>query len=83
MPLFYAQSQEQVIVSSLSRCFKWAHVRLQRDNDAVIKILKARPQEKYARVVIEVTKDGWVGIPDGRLMPLSKLNKAATDGQKK
>ncbi len=82
MPLFYAQSQELAMIGSLSSCFRWAKASIDRDGNAVVKILKARPQEKYARVIIEVTKDGWIGIRDGRLIALSKLNKVATNGKK-
>jgi len=61
----------------------WAVAQIQTDGKIIVKIFKARPQEKQARVIIEVTSDGWRGISQGRQFPISNLKKAVQRVQEK
>jgi hypothetical protein len=53
-------------------CLNWCRGRVSGGSTAAL-VLTARPGEKAARVVAEVTSEGERAITNGRLVPLRKV----------
>jgi hypothetical protein len=57
----------------------WAANRIAARKAKIVKIVKVRPGEARARIVLEVTAGGINHTPGGRSIDLSRLKKAWTD----
>lgn len=55
----------------------WSQQRIAQHKAKIIKIVKARPGERYARIIMEITADGARLTPNGRSIYLAALKKAA------
>ncbi len=56
-----------------SQCLHWATQQIKENDSAAVKIHIARGGEKHARVVAEITKDGFKSIKSGRSVAIKKL----------
>lgn len=82
MHVFFAVSGSLAKCGALGELCAWAEKRIAARQAKIIKILKARPGEPTARVVLEITEDGITGTPNGRQIALSRLKKALKNEQK-
>jgi hypothetical protein len=79
MKTFIASTGRQRISTSWYHALSWACEKVRVDADNIVKIYIARPGDKRARVVAEVTHEGIRQIEKGRLVDLKKL-EVVTDG---
>jgi hypothetical protein len=74
MHTYFAVSSKEHINGSLQNCIFWAFARVQNQKAKIIKIHKAKPNEKHCKIVFEVSRDqGLVATPHGRSVFISKL----------
>ena len=83
MKTFYAVSSKLVKIGGLMECIYWAKSLIQNEKAKIVKIFMARPDEKEARAVFEVTCDGVIVIPCGRKIPIADLKRMLKDAEKK
>tara|TARA_B100001093_G_C26611296_1_gene920317 strand:- start:84 stop:326 length:243 start_codon:yes stop_codon:yes gene_type:complete len=75
MQLYIAMDKAHFKNGSLIECLKWSEHRVLFSPEAIIKILKARPNEKNAVIHYEVAIDGIRCISGGRVIPMSKIKR--------
>ena len=76
MHTYFAVSSKKVFNGSFIQCVKWSNNLLLSQQAKIIKIFKARPNEKNCKIVFEVSRDkGLVPTPHGRTVPASLLKK--------
>ena len=63
----------------MNDCLNWANRQLSHTPHLVIKIVKVRAKEKEARIILEVSKDGYRKICGGRKIYVSDLRKKLTN----
>ncbi|GEM_PF-2342268 len=76
MIFYYAVSGRTVKSGGMLELCHWAQDRIANNKAKIVKILKARPGERTARIVLEVTREGIAETRHGRVMLLSVLKKA-------
>jgi hypothetical protein len=81
MRVYFAISTKLVRMGSFNQCVKWAHSLIEEEKAKIVKIAKARPDEKEARIVCEVSKDGMRIIPSRRYVNLKLLKRQAEDDE--
>lgn len=62
------------------QCLAWAQQQVSASSDTVVKFHLARAGEKTATVVAEATTEGLRIIPNGRKIPLRKLQSGQSHG---
>lgn len=80
MQCHYALCGDCVIRGSLMQCLLWSQNRVYMSSSSVAKILKAKPDQKDATIIFDVTIDGINHISDGRKLPVKRLDKAVNHG---
>jgi len=79
MRSFFAFHKQGGFQHGFLRCLHWAEEEV-RDGVPVVKIATARPADKNARIIAEVTGTGVRLIEGGRLVPLKRVQaKCLTD----
>jgi hypothetical protein len=73
------KSRKECVTGGWRHCLSWAR-RESENNDVAIKILKARGDEKEARVVAEVADDHLRPISNGRLIKIRNLQLGQAHG---
>ena len=81
MRTFFAAIGNIAFMGGLPECIAWAEVQIENRKARIVKILKARPNQKDARIIFEVTKDGTHATSNGRTISLSLLKRALKDGK--
>ena len=79
MRTFFAISGRRVFNGGYIDCLLWANSVVTRNHTRIAKVLIARPGEKVARVVAEITQDGLriIQRPVGRVVGLRTLRRAS------
>ena len=65
--------QGNVITGGWYQCLYWAGEKIKEDDSSIVTIHVARPSEKIATVVGEVTIEGFRRIFEGRVVSFKKL----------
>ncbi|NCC61989.1 MAG: hypothetical protein EOM12_13860 [Verrucomicrobiae bacterium] len=81
MHVYFATSSKLARMGSFTDCLSWANERLAAREAKIVKIFQARPNEKNAPIIGEVTKEGYFRTPGGRSVYLAQLKKALKDGE--
>ncbi len=76
MPFYYAVSGHVAKSGGMVELCCWAQDRIAGNKAKIVKILKVRPGESTARIVLEITRDGITATRHARIVPLSVLKKA-------
>ena len=78
MKTFIATSGNQSFGGGLPDCLVWANEVISEipAADTIVKIHRIRSEQKYMRIVFEVTSDGIRKIKGGRVVPLRSYKKA-------
>jgi hypothetical protein len=82
MKTFFAVSSKLVIIGGLMDCKRWADSLIQNHKAKIVKIFVARPDEKQARIVFEITKEGMREVSTGRTIPITDLKRKLNNGKK-
>ena len=77
MYVLFAKSGNEIVTGSRLFCCHWAKAQIESDQSLVVKIFKARPSDKDARIICEVTYEGFQPIVDGTPCSLHYLKKRA------
>lgn len=74
MRVTYALEQpgDNLCRDNFPNCLRWAQARA-CSTGSVVKIIVARPGERFARIVAEVTSDGVRASPSHRVIPMKRL----------
>ncbi|NCC61230.1 MAG: hypothetical protein EOM12_09860 [Verrucomicrobiae bacterium] len=80
MHVYYATASKLAKRGSFADCLSWANERLAAKQARIVKIFHARPLEPRARIIGEVTDEGYFRTPGGRSVHLSLLKKAVGNG---
>ena len=78
---FAAVSSKRAKIGSMSECVDWGLKMVQDRNAKIVKIVKARPEDKRGRVIFEITTEGLFRTPYGRLIDLKLVRRAEKDGK--
>lgn len=77
MHVYYAVTgNDTARAGALLELCAWAVAHVTSRKAKIVKILKARPNERHARIVLEITQDGTTIIRHGRTLALGTLKKA-------
>ncbi|MEZ5919210.1 MAG: hypothetical protein R3D66_04690 [Alphaproteobacteria bacterium] len=76
MHLYFALSGNIAKTGRLGDLYQWSSSRISSGKAKIIKIVKARPGEVKARIVLEVTAEGVTQTPGGRVVNLYTIKKA-------
>lgn len=76
MRCYFAVSGHLVQPGKFADLCKWAEHRISAKKAKIVKIIKARPNEKTGRIVFEITADGIFPTPHGRSVLLHTLKKS-------
>lgn len=79
MKTYAAYTLNLAFIGGFDACIGWAEEFCSRNNNAVVKILKMRPQED-ALIIGEVSIEGFRDVPDGRFIKLKRVVKAQKNG---
>ncbi len=82
MICFSAVHGNLAFMGSFDQCIEWATQQCHVDSYAVVKLLKMRPNQN-AKIIAEITLDGYRHISGGRCVNLKRLSRAAKNGEKK
>ena len=74
MRSFFAFHKQGGIQHGFLRCLHWAREEV-GNGVPVVKVATARPADRDARIVAEVTESGVQRIEGGRLIPVKTLEK--------
>ena len=74
MRSFFAFHKQGGVQHGFLRCLHWAEAEV-RNGVPVVKVATARPADRDARIVAEVTESGVQRIEGGRLIPVKTLEK--------
>lgn len=82
MHVYCAVSGTEARIAALADLYAWASQRINNKQAKIVKILKVRPNETHARIVMEITKDGLFPTPNGRIIPVPAIKRAIRNGSK-
>ena len=80
MHTYFAISSKLIKTGGLNECFQWSQNLIGNKKAKLIKIAKARPNEKQAKIVFEVSKESVTATPNGRYVSLVLLKREEKDG---
>ena len=82
--MFAAYFRGLAVCGSLEHCIFWGRGQLSdEDHNAVVKILRVRPQED-AHIIADLTLSGCIFLQHkGRQVPKRELRKALRNGEEK
>lgn len=83
MHVFFAVSGSVSKTGTLLQLHEWSMSRINSHQAKLIKILKARPNDSHARVIMEISHEGITLTPSGRILELKALRKSISHGIKK
>jgi len=72
MRSFFAFHKQGGVQHGFLRCLHWAEAEV-RNGVPVVKVATARPADRDARIVAEITQAGVRLIEGGRLIPLKRV----------
>lgn len=72
MRSFFAFHKKGGIQHGFLRCLHWAEAEV-RNGVPIVKVATARPADRDARIVAEVTESGVRPIEGGRLIPVKRV----------
>jgi len=75
MRIYVCETSEFGHVGGWFESLKWCEAFIQKNHDAAISIIQARPGEKLAHVLAEYTIDGVRMIQQGEVVRLKDLQK--------
>lgn len=78
MKTYIATSGNESYSGNILNCIHWSNEVISEipAADTIVKIHRIRSEQKYMRIVFEVTSDGIRKIEGGRVVPLRSYKKA-------